>query len=749
MRQVEAAGVAHAAAVCAAALVAQQVAGKATRDALFLSTFDVSALPLMMTGAAVASLVVTLVLTPLVSGGGPARFLIRGLIVSVAFQAAAVAIAPRAPRVAAVAFYLFLGAVGPVLISAFWSAITERFDPHSAKRWVGRIAAGGTLGGLAGGLMAERVASQYGTSGVLVLLAALHALCAWRFHALALSAAEAVSESGREPLPSPRSVLADGYLRSMGLLMLAASAAGTLADYAFKHEAVAAIGGGPALLRFFAIFYTACGLIAFGTQALIARRSLERLGLARTASILPAALAGGGLGAALVPGFPVVVGLRAADSILRASLHRLAFELLYTPVAPRARRATKAVIDIGLDRLGEIAAASLLAIPALAAATPRVLAGVSALGFVSLAVARTLHGGYVRALERSLESRAVRIDATEVMDPATRRAVDTLAPDPDPSSAPLPAPPTIAGAADGFETGLLLLEWARPSAEIRPPNTPAAPRVVARASTDPVSDRWADLRSGDVLRVRAALVGAPLDALLVPAAIRLLAWDAVAGPAEAALERVAGGAVGQLVDALLDPDQEFAIRRRLPHILTSVASPRAADGLCRGLEDARFEVRFECARGLAARPAYEPGLAIDPETVFQAIRRETSVTRELWDSRRSAVPDGSAAARAGASGASRSLQHIFTLLSLVLSPQAVRLALVGVTGPDPQFRGIALEYLESALPDDVRHALWPFLDDDGTPPPPARDPRRPAESVLEELLLSDPAATRTTNRAGP
>lgn len=41
--------------VAAGALVAQQVAGKATRDALFLSTFHVSSLPLAMIASAIVS----------------------------------------------------------------------------------------------------------------------------------------------------------------------------------------------------------------------------------------------------------------------------------------------------------------------------------------------------------------------------------------------------------------------------------------------------------------------------------------------------------------------------------------------------------------------------------------------------------------------------------------------------------------------------------------------------------------------
>jgi len=65
-----------------------------------------------------------------------------------------------------------------VLLSGFWSLMTELFDPRAAKRSFGRIAGFGTLGGILGGLMAERVAALFSAASVLILLAAFHLSCA-------------------------------------------------------------------------------------------------------------------------------------------------------------------------------------------------------------------------------------------------------------------------------------------------------------------------------------------------------------------------------------------------------------------------------------------------------------------------------------------------------------------------------------------------------------------------------------------
>ena len=79
---------------------------------------------------------------------------------------------------AAVTFYLHVAAINPVLVSGFWLLLSERFDPRTAKRRIGRIAGAGTLGGLAGGLAAERLAAWTRVADVLPALAALHLACA-------------------------------------------------------------------------------------------------------------------------------------------------------------------------------------------------------------------------------------------------------------------------------------------------------------------------------------------------------------------------------------------------------------------------------------------------------------------------------------------------------------------------------------------------------------------------------------------
>src|SRR6185503_423717 len=85
----------------------------------------------------------------------------------------------------------------------------------------------------------------------------------------------------------------------------------------------------------------------------------------------------------------------------------------------------------------------------------------------------------------------------------------------------------------------------------------AKPEPHGPPGRDAVLDRLGELRSGDPGRVAAALrPGLPLDPLLTPQPIPLLAWNEVFEWSRAFLLLHAHRNVGQLVDALLDPDQD-------------------------------------------------------------------------------------------------------------------------------------------------------------------------------------------------
>jgi ATP:ADP antiporter, AAA family len=229
-----------------------------------------------------------------------------------------------------------------------------------------------------------------------------------------------------------------------------------------------------------------------------------------------------------------------------------------------------------------------------------------------------------------------------------------------------------------------------------------------------------------------------LSAALVPHVIPLLAWHPVAADAVFALRKVAEERIGLLIDALIDPNQDFTIRRRLARVFSVCVSQRAADGLMLGLDDQRFEVRFQCGHSLASLLEKNPRVTIDAERIFAVVMREAAVGRPVWESRRLldeldvkdevSFVDEFVRDRAG-----QSLAHVFTLLSTVLPREPLLISFRSLYTDDQNLQGTALEYLEGVLPTPIRDRLWPFLEDRR---PVARSARA-RDEILADLLRSN------------
>jgi ATP:ADP antiporter, AAA family len=700
------------AAVCAGVMIAQQVGAKATRDALFLSTYGIAALPTMLIVSAAISVGIIPIVGRALQKWGPSRLVPPVFAASATLTMGEWALTASMPRLAAVLVYLHVGSLGSVLISWFWSLINERFDPRTAKHLVSRIAAGATLGGLVGGLVAARLAKSLGPSGMLPSLAAMHLVCGG--FALIL----------RQPHPAPANRAAaagkaglsllwrSSYLRDLAVLVSLGAIGAALLDYVFKLEATQTYAKGAPLLRFFAIFYTATGVATFAVQTTLARRVLEKLGVAKTVSSLPVTLGLGSIASLIAPGLWSLGIARGAEMTVRSSLFRSSYELFYMPVAPEEKRSVKAMIDVGGERLGDLVGGGLVKLALLLAPGKAygVLVGAAiALAALALYVTRQLHRGYLRTLERSLIDRAGALEIDETADPATVSILTRTRSD------------------------LLLSKVRRELGQVTAPK-PATPRPAE--PVDPVAARLKALHSGDREQVCAAL-REPIPPPLVHSVIMLLGWDDVCEDVLKALRDIAPSAIGQITDALLDPDTEFTIRRRLPRVLAGCDSPRAAEALLGGLADSRFEVRYQCGRALDRIHERNPKLELSSERIQAAVLREVAVDRKVWESQRlldhseetehSPFVDKFLRDRAG-----RSLEHVFTLVSLTLPKQPLIVAFRGLHTSDEGLRGTALEYLEGVLPDAIHDALWPFLEDKR----PAKEAPRARDQILDELMHS-------------
>ncbi len=692
-------------------VVAAFVAGKAARDAILLSSFGIESLPIFIGISAVVSLPIILVAGRLMARFGPARLMPLLNLMSAAAAIVEWMLLSEYPRATTIAIYFHLSTSGAVLVSGFWSIINERFDVQSAKRHIGRIGVGATLGGILGGLIAQGTAVYLSTDMIMLVLAILQFCCAIALFAIG---------GKRRPKPVADEtetgtwfalgvVARSRLLRNIGILVVLGAIAAGVLDYVFKAD-LAAGASKDDLLQSLAMYYMVTSILTAVIQVAVCGPVIAKLGVPRSVAMLPLAVTTFTAIALSVPSAMAVVFARASEVVMRSSIYRAGYELLYAPLPEGDKRPTKVVLDVGAERVGDLLGAQVVGILVYTMAEPRtgLLIATVVTGVVALVFAFRLPRSYTIALEDSLMARSG---------------------DPNESTAEAEAWHSLGGMPVLGQSG----EFAPLPLQIFE-HSPRRPKAVVAPTVeqhDRVTSMLDELRSRNPARIRRALAQ-KLTPELATHVVSLLARDDVARDALVALRVIAPRCTGMLVDALLDETREITVRRRLPEILIGGELAMAAWGLWRGLDDPSFEVRYRCGAALSRMAAAGRLTNVTNATVFEAVRRELVLDPTAWKTQQIADDRVLAAAQEGREDDEQSgsaLEHVFTVLGLVFPAEPLRVALQAVQADDSKLRETALEYLASVLPADVRAQLWPLIDTDEEVGVPAPEPPAPAEET--------------------
>jgi len=675
----------------AALAIAHQVAGKSLREGLFLSTYTVAHLPKAMLGSALAAIPIVLLVARLMTRLGPDRLTPGLFVTSALLSLLEWAFLPQLPRAIALVVYLHVSIGGALLISAFWSVVNERFDPHALKHLIGRITASATLGGLLGGVAMERVAHWASARSALPLMACLCSLAAFGCFRLAGTQPHTPSPASRAQEP----VRFTGYLWTLALLVASMAAASAFADFALKQAAASRFGSAETLVRFFALLYTGASLLSFVLQAFVARPLFDTIGLGGTLVVAP--LAGAVLGAwsSLAPTFIGLSALRGADLSLGPSLFKSAFEPLFTPLASATKRATKSLIDVVFDKSGDALASSLILLvslggPLLVQRAPLLLATFAFA--LALLLALRARQGYVEELEASLRAGTVSVEAVENEDPAARLSLSAT---------------TLGIDRDKLREHI---ERARAERAAR-----AAEPSADKGSEPPRAQQLLQdvkvLLGADSAALRTLLTRPHLDPRLAAFLLPHLADPQLSKPTLLALRNMGAEITGQLADVMLNADQPLAVRRRVPHVLRALRGPRVVSALTRALSADALEVRYRAALALLEVTRDDRQYQPEAKDVFTLALAEVErgpLSQEASD-------------------------HVFALLSLCTARGSLELVRQGLKSDDRKLRGTALEYLESLLPEAVRAPIVQAL---AERPEPREAGARSETQLLDELKRS-------------
>lgn len=648
------------------------ILGRSLREAFYLTSFDVKTLPYVTAGVAILGLPVIGLFSRLLTRYG-SRTTFKVLLIVLGAGLGILWPFLERFRPAVALFYLWTALGEMVLTSGFWVITSEQFALRGAKRLFGLIGAGGTLGAMMTGLSLPWLTRNAEVVQLVPLLIAI--LILFFLSQFLLPQPLEDDRPGRQEKTSIREGLTlvwkNRHLRTIGLVVMTATMASTLLDYRFKELARASLTTKASLTGFFGSFYGWTGAVSFVIQILVSSRLMAWAGIARSLAVLPCILLAGSAGLLALPSLLLTTLVRGADNSLRKSLHRSVLEVLFVPLSPDLRRKTKGFIDSVFNSLAEGAASGVIFLWVTLAGLSSGMLNLFIIGLAAclLFLSRRMGRQYLQTLVDQLKEGRIQEPAVEArfegrdLLSATLTRID------------------LKGILKGLTT-------------------------IPSAAKETSPDTLARIISSDTETVS--------DALPLPTLIRLLARDDVY---HRAAEILAGlDAVPTLLSSLKDPETDFVIRRRIPAILSRIGGPEADDALLDILRFPRFEVRYRAAIALVRRRRQNlPHSSRNWQgLVWEAIRFEVTRERPVWEMQRlldTAEEKDELARHHVEVRGGLSLEHVFRLLTLLLDPLVVRTAYRGLLGGDSVLKSVALEYLEQALPEEIRKKLWPFIGD--------------------------------------
>jgi hypothetical protein len=707
--------------VSALLVVASFLAAKAARDATLLARFPIKSLPLFIGVSAALSLPIIIVAGKLMVRFGPMRLVPAMNAVSGLVALAEWMMIARYPRPVAVITFFHLNIASAVLVSGFWSIVNERFDIASAKRHIGRIGMGATFGGILGGVIAERTAVYLEPDAILGVLAGMQLVCAAILFMFGRGQTIKEQPPGHEAMSTWSAmggVVRSSLLRKTGIVVVVTAIGAGALDYVFKADIVGSHHRA-GLLGQLAVFYTVTNIATAVFQVALTGPALSMLGVPRSVATLPYMLTGFSVLSLVIP-LPVTATVaRGAELVTRNSIYRAGYELLYAPLPTEQKRPTKVVLDVGADKIGDILSAQLVGAVIFLVAAPRtgLLITAAIAGAVGIFITLRLPRAYTKSLEASL------IEAVAEHAGPTTAASAGSSPEPWVSLVDLPA--------FGHPGDVVPLQLRRRRKNAR---QAPAPRLTTPPHGELVHDELEHLvkltrtfRGGNAAAITAALAQ-HLPYEILPMVLDLVAHedDEIAKAAILGLRKLAPLGTGLYVEALTDREAPEKLRRRMPGLLATGSPGLAGWGLWRGLADPSFDVRYYCSTALAG---LQHELSLRNDDVFECVRKELETEPDEWRARKLA-PDPVIEAT---EETSLGLSHIFRVLGLVLPAEPLRVALHAMQTDDAGLRGMALEYLESILPPEVRAQLWPFLDEQAVPQTQAVVDTAATESLIERL----------------
>ena len=398
------------------AIVSATITGAVVRDAVFLTQFDKSYLPVMFIAIALVMAGVIFIYKKLTTGQDQVFIItISGSL----FSLSLFLLQSNLTGLFIPLLYIWMEVITILSIFQFWLLAGEIFNARQAKRIFTLIGAGGSFAGIGAGYGIKPFVIAFGSENLLFLTIF--------FIGLSITLAQMLRpyrlDNQTKNIASPSTqdeptTQFEPYLKSIALLIGLAAFISKIVDYQFKMMAVSAYPDQNDLVSFFGTYYMSTGAATLIMQFFVTGFILTRFGILAGLLVLPIMLAVGSAGFLAVGTLTAVFIAKFSDQVFKFSTNNAVQEILWLPVAPEKKKRAKPMIDgtirSGLEGLAGILIFALVSFKLVPQDKTHWLSVFVILGVIFwLWNSFRLKDGYVNSLMKAIENRQLNLDDVE------------------------------------------------------------------------------------------------------------------------------------------------------------------------------------------------------------------------------------------------------------------------------------------------------------------------------------------------
>ena len=267
------------------------------------------------------------------------------------------------------AYYVWFSVTNLFMISVFWSLMVDLFSSNQASRLFAFIAAGGSIGAIAGPIITRMCVSMVEISGLLLIAAAGLGMVIVFIHLLmrekeqlrttSISAQPSTLDHqlGGDLLDGFRTVFKSGYMMNQAAFMLFMTWIATIAYFLQTDLVTKAFSALTERTQAIADIDLVVNICSALVLILGSSRLVQRFGVTSSLVLNPLLMMISFIGVALSPSLLMIQAMQIVRRVSQYAIARPSREMCFTVVSQDGRYKAKNVIDTVVYRFGDVSAA--------------------------------------------------------------------------------------------------------------------------------------------------------------------------------------------------------------------------------------------------------------------------------------------------------------------------------------------------------------------------------------------------------